>query len=212
MTPATGTRADAWLAGALWLVAGAGFGFVISVVGLATLPAALVVAALLPTVGPRWALAGLVAVAAAAALVVGVGERPSSTGVTGCQPEPGVTCVSDSGSHAVATALLGVAALLAVLTVVLAVVAARGGRRSPPAPLAFLALSGAGALPLVVAWLNRDGPGDVCTAWSGGQCAAGTEEWSPWPWFAAGVVLVVAGVALSAAATRHRAPRPAPAG
>ncbi|GMA23370.1 hypothetical protein GCM10025864_11290 [Luteimicrobium album] len=204
VTGVTGGRADAWLAGALWLVVGAGFGFVISVVGLATVPAALVVAALLPTVGPRWALAGLVAVAAAAALVIGVGERPSSTGVTGCQPEPGVTCVSDSGSHAVTTALLGVAALLAVLAVVLVVVAARSGVRRPPAQLAFLALSGAGVLPLVVAYLNREGPGDVCTAYSGGQCVAGTEEWSPWPWLVVGVGLVVAGVVLSTVAARRR--------
>ncbi|MFC8732203.1 hypothetical protein ACFT5B_07080 [Luteimicrobium sp. NPDC057192] len=192
MTAAAATRGDAWLAGALWLVAGAGFGFVISVLGLATVPAAMVVAALLPTVGPRWALAGLVAVAAAAAGVVGVGERLSS---------------DDAGSHAVATAASGVAALLAALVAVLVVVAARGGARRPRAELAFLALSGAGVVPLVVAWLNRDGPGDVCTAWSDGQCAAGTEEWSPWPWLAAGVLLVAAGTVLTVVTTRRRPAR-----
>ncbi len=202
MTVSAGTRGDAWLAGALWLLAGAAIGFFISVVGLATVPAALVVAALLPTVGPRWALAGLVAIAALAALVVGVGERLSSTDVTGCRPEPGVTCVSDAGSHAVATAASGAAALLAALVAVLVVVAVRGGVRRPRAELAFLALSGAGVLPLVVAWLNRDGPGDVCRAIgdAGQEC---TEEWSPWPWLAAGVALVAAGVVLTAVATRR---------
>jgi hypothetical protein len=202
MTPPTGTRADAWLAGALWLVAGAGFGFVISVVGLATVPVALVVAALLPTVGPRWALAGLVTVAAAVMALAGfVGSSStedcsgSSTGDTVCRT---VTSRPD------ALAWYVPAGMLAVLAVVLVVVAARSGLRHPPAHLAFLALSGAGVLPLVVAWLNRDGPGDVCTAWSGGQCVAGTEEWSPWPWLAAGVVLVVAGVVLTAVVGRRR--------
>jgi hypothetical protein len=188
MTPAAGTRGDAWLAGALWLVAGASVAFVISVVGLATAPAAFVVAALLPTVGPRWALAGLVAVAALAALVVGVGERLST---------------DDAGSRAVASAASGAAALLAALVAVLVVVAVRGGVLRPRAELAFLALSGAGIVPLVVAWLNRDGPGDVCRA-IGGAGSECTEEWSPWPWLAAGVVLVGAGVVVLSAATSRR--------
>ncbi|GAA4844219.1 hypothetical protein GCM10023221_23080 [Luteimicrobium xylanilyticum] len=171
MTAVTVGRGDAWLAGALWLVAGAGFGFAISVVGLATVPAALVVAALLPTVGPRWALAGLTAVAAAVVAIVG----PSA-------------------------ATVGLAALAAALLVV----AALGGSRRAPGHLAFLALSGAGALPLVVAWLNRHGPGDTCTAHAGGPCVADTEELSPWPWLVAGVVLVVAGVVLTTVMARRR--------
>jgi hypothetical protein len=51
-------------------------------------------------------------------------------------------------------------------------------------------IAGAGVLPLVIAWLNRSGPGNVCTP---GEC---TEEWSPWPWLAAGVVLIAVGTAI----------------
>jgi hypothetical protein len=57
------------------------------------------------------------------------------------------------------------------------------------------ALSGAGAIPLYVSWLNRDGPGFICTPLgdSGESCV---DELSPWPWLAAGVVCVAAGVIL----------------
>ncbi|HSR84164.1 MAG TPA: hypothetical protein VLM11_08290 [Streptosporangiaceae bacterium] len=55
-------------------------------------------------------------------------------------------------------------------------------------------LMGAGLMPLYIAYLNRGGPGTVCTTTrTGGSCA---QEWSPWPWVAAGVCLVGAGIAL----------------
>jgi membrane protein implicated in regulation of membrane protease activity len=48
------------------------------------------------------------------------------------------------------------------------------------------------ALPLMyVAYLNRDGPGTVCSAIAGGQSCV--DEWSPWPWLAVGLALLVAG-------------------
>lgn len=51
------------------------------------------------------------------------------------------------------------------------------------------------ALPLLyVAYLNHGGPGNVCTAHTGTACTASEEEWSPWPWLAAGLVLALAGV------------------
>jgi hypothetical protein len=54
-------------------------------------------------------------------------------------------------------------------------------------------LSGLGLPPLYVAFLNRDGPGSICTAFgTGGQRC--TDETSPWPWFGLGVALLVAGV------------------
>jgi hypothetical protein len=50
------------------------------------------------------------------------------------------------------------------------------------------------AVPLFyVAYLNRAGPGTICTAVTGGQEC--NEEWSPWPWLAVGVFLLVLGVA-----------------
>ena len=53
------------------------------------------------------------------------------------------------------------------------------------------------ALPLLfVAWLNRDGPGNICTRPPSSQTCV--EEWSPWPfgssrsrsWFIAGGVVI----------------------
>jgi hypothetical protein len=57
-------------------------------------------------------------------------------------------------------------------------------------------ISGAAAPGLYVAWLNRDGPGEVCTS-----TATGTEcgdQWSPWPFLVVALVLLVAGVVVFA--------------
>ena len=53
-------------------------------------------------------------------------------------------------------------------------------------------ISGAALPVLYVAWLNRGGPGEVCTS-----TATSTEcgdEWSPWPFLVVAIVLLVAGV------------------
>jgi hypothetical protein len=55
-------------------------------------------------------------------------------------------------------------------------------------------VSGLGLVPLYIAFLNRGGPGDVCTSSASGQSCI--SEWSPWPWFVAGVLLVCAGAIL----------------
>jgi hypothetical protein len=52
-------------------------------------------------------------------------------------------------------------------------------------------ISGAGLPALVVAWLNRDGPGEVCTR-SATELSCG-DEWSPWPFVVVGVLLLVVG-------------------
>ncbi|MDN5766487.1 MAG: hypothetical protein L0H96_12270 [Humibacillus sp.] len=53
------------------------------------------------------------------------------------------------------------------------------------------------AVPLFyVAYLNRSGPGQVCTTTA--EVTSCVEQWSPWGWIAAGVVLLVAGAALFA--------------
>ena len=62
-------------------------------------------------------------------------------------------------------------------------------------------ISGLGLPLLYVAYLNRAGPGTVCTVDSGGGQSC-TDEWSPWPWFALGAALVIAGVFVFVA--RHR--------
>ena len=56
------------------------------------------------------------------------------------------------------------------------------------------ALSGP-ALPLLwIAYLNRGGPGTVCSGTPEGSSC--TDEWSPWPFLGPGVLLLVAGVVL----------------
>lgn len=47
---------------------------------------------------------------------------------------------------------------------------------------------------LYVAWLNRGGPGEVCHVEERFiECA---EQWNPWPWLVAGLVLAAGGVAV----------------
>jgi len=77
--------------------------------------------------------------------------------------------------------------VVVVVTIVLA--------RRPGAVVGVLGIvSGLGLPLLYVAWLNRDGPGTVCTATgSGTDC---TDEWSPWPWLVLGLVVVAAGILL----------------
>ena len=48
------------------------------------------------------------------------------------------------------------------------------------------------ALPLFfISLLNRDGPGMICSAIDGGTSC--TQEMSPWPWFAAGLIFLAVG-------------------
>lgn len=64
-------------------------------------------------------------------------------------------------------------------------------------------ISGGGVVLLYIAYLNRGGPGDVCT--TTGTGSACSPEWSPWPFLAVGVALVVGGIVL-ARLTRGRSP------
>ena len=52
-------------------------------------------------------------------------------------------------------------------------------------------VSGLGLPLFYVAFLNRSGPGTVCTSTGTGQSCV--DEWSPWPWLAIGIVLLVSG-------------------
>jgi len=59
------------------------------------------------------------------------------------------------------------------------------------------------SLPLFyVAFLNRSGPGTVCTSTATSQSCV--DEWSPWPWLAIGIVLLVSGCVWFAMANRRR--------
>lgn len=57
------------------------------------------------------------------------------------------------------------------------------------------------ALPLLyVAWLNRDGPGEVCTRTATSESCG--DEWSPWPFVVMALVLVVGGLLVFARGRR----------
>lgn len=59
---------------------------------------------------------------------------------------------------------------------------------------AYGAIAGAGAMALVVAFLQRRGPGTVC--WQT-TTASGCEDYlNPWPWLVIGVALIATGVVL----------------
>ncbi|MBO0845164.1 MAG: hypothetical protein J2P22_07085 [Nocardioides sp.] len=55
-------------------------------------------------------------------------------------------------------------------------------------------LTGAAAPLLYVAWLNRGGPGEVCTGDS--RALTCTDEWSPWPFLALAMALAVVGLVI----------------
>lgn len=90
---------------------------------------------------------------------------------------------------------------LAMLTIglpfLLLGIALTGGGIAIPATrsLAVTAvLAGLAAPLLYIAWLNRDGPGTICTTTAhGGSCE---EQWDPWPWVIAAGLLIVATVVL----------------
>ena len=64
-------------------------------------------------------------------------------------------------------------------------------------------LTGLGLIPLYVAYLNRGGPGTVCTTTAlSGSCM---QEMSPWPWVAVGLGLAGAGTVLGLVLRRSRA-------
>ena len=67
------------------------------------------------------------------------------------------------------------------------------------------------SLPLFfVAYLNRAGPGTICRA-IGAQGQECIDEWSPWPWLAIGVVLLIGGFVQFVRANRGRDVTSAPA-
>lgn len=88
--------------------------------------------------------------------------------------------------------------VLPVALAMAAVLVWRGGRRLAAPGI----VAGLGMPLFYVGYLNRSGPGMVCTAAAGGgEC---TQEMSPWPWLGAGLFFVLAGAALWLAAARRR--------
>jgi hypothetical protein len=94
---------------------------------------------------------------------------------------------------------LSIGAYVLLITVVATIVlATRPGNR--------VGLPGLGSglsLPLFyVAYLNRSGPGTICTTTATSQTCS--DEWSPWPWLLVGIVLFVSGCVWFAMANRRR--------
>ncbi len=87
--------------------------------------------------------------------------------------------------------------LLALASVLLAVAFAVPALRRPSLPGVLVGLSTA---PLYIGWLNRGGPGTVCTTTADSTTC--TDQWSPWPFVAVGVLLAGAGAILLVSARR----------
>jgi hypothetical protein len=67
--------------------------------------------------------------------------------------------------------------------------------RQGPRPAQVGVVTGLGALPLALAWLNRRGPGQYCTDGVTGASACVVQA-NPWPFVVVGVVLALVGAVL----------------
>jgi hypothetical protein len=77
-------------------------------------------------------------------------------------------------------------------------------RKRAMAGFGWAMLTGVGFIPLLIAFLNREGPGNIChTFRDGGQAC--TEELSPWPFLAVAFAVVVSGTLLCRRARRGSA-------
>lgn len=102
-------------------------------------------------------------------------------GVVGATTAMGVMSVFTIG-----LALLAVGLVMALAGLALPSLRNRAGS---------MVLVGAGAVPLLPAWLNRAGPGTVCT--TEGLTQECTQLLSPWPFVVVAILLVAAGAGLS---------------
>lgn len=112
----------------------------------------------------------------------------------------GVSTVAAYGWWVLVGAVLGVgvAGMLTIgifvlpVGIVLAVIGARQPALRTRAVGGVLA--GVGLIALYIAWLNREGPGTVCHATATtSECG---DQWSPWPFVAVAMLLVVISVAV----------------
>lgn len=70
-------------------------------------------------------------------------------------------------------------------------------------------IASGGAIPVfLIAYLNRGGPGEVCTAHIGLTCSRFEQQWSPWPLIAVGVIMVASGVVVFISMHRQARRRP----
>jgi hypothetical protein len=94
---------------------------------------------------------------------------------------------------------LSIGAYVLLITVVATfVLATRAGNRVGLPGL----VSGLSLPPFYVAYLNRSGPGTICTTTATSQTCS--DQWSPWPWIVVGILLLVSGGVWFAMANRRR--------
>ena len=107
----------------------------------------------------------------------------------------------------VASAFLGALTIgIFVLPIAGALIVLLATRRNAFNGVAGL-ISGLGLPILLVAYFNREGPGNICNITA--TSTSCTEEWSPWPWLLIGVAVVVVGVVVFVRSARGRATRAA---
>lgn len=87
--------------------------------------------------------------------------------------------------------------ILLILLVAVVVAAKPALRRSVSG-----ALTGAGAISLLVAYMQRRGPGTVC--WHTANAAGCDQYLNPWPWLGAGVALVLVSLLAQTRRSSHR--------
>jgi hypothetical protein len=81
--------------------------------------------------------------------------------------------------------------------------------RQGPQPAQLGVVTGLGALPFAIAWLNRRGPGEYCAGGVTGASECVVQS-SPWPFALVGVVVVVVGIVLFQRLRRPPGPLIAP--
>lgn len=89
--------------------------------------------------------------------------------------------------------LLTIGWVLVPLGVLMVVIGLRTPRLRTTA--AYLTMVGASAAPFAIAWLNRHGPGTVCSTRGSEQSCI--DEWTPWPFLAVAGLMVAAGIVLT---------------
>jgi hypothetical protein len=95
--------------------------------------------------------------------------------------------------------VLSIGAYVLLITVVATfVLATRAGNRVGLPGL----VSGLSFPLFYVAYLNRSGPGTICTTTATSQTCS--DQWSPWPWIVVGILLLVSGCVWFAMANRRR--------
>jgi hypothetical protein len=86
--------------------------------------------------------------------------------------------------------VIGVIVLPIVIVLIVLLSRVRSARPAWPGLIA-----GFGLPLLYIAWLNRRGPGNICTTFAdGGESCV--EQMTPWPWFVLGAGLLATGILL----------------